>query len=221
MNGFTALNTVLMAEALAVVLLILAAISALSFSRKNKDRAAVSDLIQTVSLTTDQHALELEEQLADIPDLDEEVLRSLLKSAKDNEKALYQHIITLYLKRDVRLLNQLSQKVDGLTNPYVKAMTRMTGATQPDANQTEALQKLQAEFDAVLREKRRLSKELRTITQTLDEVSNEYAQMFGGSRGIDEISASRKRMMDILENTLMELGDESPPEPDPLEGLPQ
>lgn len=223
MNTFQPLNTVLMAEALAIVLLILAAIVFLAMKRKSKDRSAVGTLIQSIGLTTDQHALELEERLSEIPGMDEEMMQAMLASAKQNEKALYQHIITLYLKRDARMLNQLSLKVDGLTNPYMDAMSKLVGIAAANPDMSEELKALQDKLDEATREKRRLSKELRTVSNTLEEVSDEYAQMFGGSRGIEEISASRKRMLRIIENSIKDLGGDPSDDlqADPLEGLPR
>lgn len=223
MNTLQPLNTVLLAEALVIVVIILAAILFLTMKRKNNDRAAVGNLIQSIDLTTDQRALELEEQLAGVPGLDEDALRDTLASAKQNEKALYQHIITLYLKRDAKLLNQLSLKVDGLTSPYMKVMSQLQGATAKTADQSEQLQQLQDKLEQTVQEKRRLSKELRVVSTTLEEVSDEYAQMFGGSRGIEEINASRMRMQRIIESSLKQLGGNSEDESlaDPLQDLPQ
>lgn len=223
MNAFQSLNTVLLAEALVIVVLILSAIFWLSLKRKSRDRTAVGDLIQSIGLTTDQHSLELEQQLSGSSALEQEALDALLNSAKQNEKALYQHIIALYLKRDVRLLEQLSQKVHGLTSPYCSALSQLNGQGATSKAQQQQLESLQQELDQAIHDKRRLSRELRTVSNTLEEVSDEYAQMFGGSRGMDEINASKKRMLRILENTLKELGDDGSKEltADPLHDLPQ
>jgi len=198
----------LVLEALVVVLIICGVVAFLNVKRKQKDRAGVNSLIQSIGLTSDQHALQLEDQFAGAEDADPEAVKELIKSAKANEKALYQHIVSLYLKRDANMLSQLGSKVNGVTDTYLSLMDLLSAPSTTPTVDPEELAALKMELDQAITEKRRLSKELRTVTNTLEDVSDEYAQMFGGTPAFDEIKASKARMMRMIEQTIQELSPE-------------
>ncbi|MBQ0724121.1 MAG: hypothetical protein KBT50_00800 [Cycloclasticus sp.] len=131
--------------------------------------------------------------------MDEEQKKELLVEIQQTESKLYQHVAKLFLQKDVSDLALLDAHVNEISVPYLKAIK--SAAVHSEAQNSNALEvsELNSQLSTVLDEKERLSQQLGAALKTLDEVSNEYANMFDGSKDKDELIKSKARMLGYYE----------------------
>lgn len=190
---------VFVGEALIALLLVFIIMLLISMKRKSRDRAAATGLIKKVSSGGEMREQELLDLLGEDSGIDDENLKSYIKGIQEQEKALYQHVIQLYLKRDVQMLAKIDQQVQALSEPYRQLLSEKSGGTEIDPALQEEVDRIKAEQEMLRNDNERLATQLGVAMETMDEVSTEYSMMFGGSKAVEELSASKEKMMAIFQ----------------------
>lgn len=186
-------------EALIALLLVLIIMLLISVKRKSRDRAAASGLIKKISKGGEMREQELLDLLGEDSGLDADDLGLHIKEIQKQERELYQHVIQLYLKRDVKMLARIDQQVQALSEPYRQLLSEKSGEAEIDPALLEEIDKIRAEQEVLRNDNERLANQLGIAMETMDEVSSEYSMMFGGSKAVEELSASKERMMAIFQ----------------------
>ncbi len=190
---------VFVGEALIALLIVFVIMLLISMKRKGRDRAAATGLIKKVSKGGEMREQELLDLLGEDSGIDDESLKSYIKGIQEQERGLYQHVIQLYLKRDVQMLAKIDQQVQALAEPYRQLLSEKSGETEMDPALQEEIEKIKAEQERLRSDNERLAAQLGVAMETMDEVSSEYSMMFGGSKAAEELSASKERMMAIFQ----------------------
>jgi len=186
-------------EALIALLLVFIIMLLISMKRKRRDRAAAGGLIKKISKGGEMREQELLDLLGEDSGLDSEELKSHIKGIQKQERELYQHVVQLYLKRDVKMLARIDQQVQALSDPYRQLLSEKSGKTEIDPALQEEIDKIKAEQKRLRNDNERLANQLGVAMETMDEVSGEYSMMFGGSKAVEELSASKERMLTIFQ----------------------
>jgi len=162
--------------------------------KRSSDRDEVNRVISRIKKDEGSRQKELKDVL-DIPSMDQFELDDLLNEIHYNESKLYQHVVKIFLKKEVEHLKALDKHVKSLSDPYWKILKKRSEETiGPSANEEE-LKQLQAGLQVALDEKDRLSEHLAMALKTLDEVSGEYSNMFDKDADLTELNESKQRMM--------------------------
>ena len=141
--------------------------------------------------------------------MDEEQKNELLVEIQQTESKLYQHVAKLFLQKDVSDLALLDAHVNEISVPYLKAIKSASGHSEAQNNNSLEVSELNSQLSTVIGEKERLSQQLGAALKTLEEVSNEYANMFDGSKEKEELIKSKARMLAYYQRGVMEDKDEA------------
>ncbi|HHJ40156.1 MAG: hypothetical protein AXA67_07365 [Methylothermaceae bacteria B42] len=165
--------------------------------RKNQERDAVGKLINRLRKVENDRVQELSDILNEIGHLAPDQLETLLEEIKQHEKALYQQIFRLFLDRDVKLLGKIQQRIKDLSQPYLDLLKDLP---QPVPDLSGELQQAQDEIKRLQAESEQLAKQLEIAMETIDRVSSEYTNMFGGGKSKEALEASRSKILQTLKD---------------------
>ncbi len=165
--------------------------------RKNQERDAVGKLINRLRKVENDRVQELSDILNEIGHLAPDQLETLLEEIKQHEKALYQQIFRLFLDRDVKLLGKIQQRIKDLSQPYLDLLKDLP---QPVPDLSGELQQAQDEIKRLQAESEQLAKQLEIAMETIDRVSSEYTNMFGGGNSKEALEASRSKILQTLKD---------------------
>lgn len=187
---------IIMAEALAV--LVLLAVMSLFFltRRKNRERAAADELISRLEAAEIKRNRKLGELIGENCEIDSEKLQDILHEIRDCEHALYQQILKIFLQRDVALLKEIDRAINKLATPYCRILQESNGMAG-SGNESE-LEQAREQISLLKKEGRQLSEQLQTAMQTMDEISAEYTRVFSGKQSELELENSSKKMLKIF-----------------------
>ena len=169
--------------------------------KRTDDRSEVNKVIKRIKKDKDSRQEELKEVLH-IPSMDQLELDDLLNEIHYNESKLYQHVVKIFLKKEVTHLKALDKHVKSLSDPYWKILKKRSEETIESPGNEEELKQLQTGLQVALDEKDRLSEHLAMALKTLDEVSAEYTNMFDKDADLTELNESKKRMMAYFEQAV-------------------
>ena len=116
---------ILMTEALVVLLLIVIAFLAISHSKRNKEIQQVDDFISQLDSSASLKNEPLNFLLAKTCSLEQSVVDQALKDITQTERALFQQVIKLFLQREISVLNDIEERIGGLSEPYCKLLREM------------------------------------------------------------------------------------------------
>ncbi len=179
--------------------------------RKNQERQAVGKLIGRLRKIENDRLQELSDILNEIGHLAPDQLETLLEEIKQHEKTLYQQIFKLFLDRDVKLLGKIQQRIKDLSQPYHDLLKNLP---QQGPDLSDELQQAQHEIQRLKAESDQLAKQLEVAMETIDRVSSEYTNMFGGGKSKEELEASRSKILQTLKdnerriNNIQEIDDD-------------
>lgn len=134
--------------------------------------------------------------------MDGALRQNTLAAVNQNERALYHAILDAFLHQDLSKLAELEFQVQSLSAPW-QALVRQA-ASQPALAMAEmqaqtaalAAELEQAQALAQARQAREaVQQQLGQAISALDQVSAEYAKMFGERKTAEELQASRARML--------------------------
>lgn len=127
--------------------------------------------------------------------MDEGQKNDFLVEVEQTESKLYQHVAKIFLQKDVSDLASLDAHVNEISVPYLKAIKGAIVHSEAQTNNTQEVSELSKQLLEANNEKEKLSQQLDDTLKTLDEVSNEYANMFDGNKDKDELIKSKARML--------------------------
>lgn len=197
----TLLTWLLTAEVLVLALAFVSFFYVRGSKAKDVEHKAVSALIKKLNnkwLSRQDEVLEFGE----LPAIDDDALTILLDDIHKKEASLYQHIVKIFLQKEAAHLKSLDKHVSALSEPYwgvIKGLASQDGTglggNEPDVE-------VKAALTIALDEKARLSAQLASALETLDDVSAEYTRMFSSSRDIDDLLESKEIMLSFYRQAL-------------------
>lgn len=185
---------ILLAEGLGALILLSAAWIFLYRTRRNKEMRALDSFITQFN---DQAAFKnkpLYQLLSDTCGLDQQAVEQTLKDVSDSERALMQIIIKLFLQREMSLLNQIDKRINNLSEPYCQLLADFHPTSATASHSKSPKQGLE-------HINQQLVHQLDTAMQTIDEITAEYTRVFSGNQTALELENSRKKMMQIFQET--------------------
>jgi hypothetical protein len=195
MNPFDSVVVILAAEALGFLTLLGIAMFFILRNKRGKEMAEIDHFITGLEEQALVKNRWLEQFLGENCGLMAAEIEPLLEQVNASERALFEGVIRLFLKRELVLLNEIEQRVGQLTEPYQNLLaTRGAGAPVErlnDAGQSSQLAGLE-------RINQQLVRQLDNAMQTIDEMSAEYTRVFSGNQTALELENSSKKMLQIF-----------------------
>lgn len=184
---------IIMAEALAVLILLLAGQIFMSRQKRKKEMQAIDSFIDKFNDQASFKNQPLHQLLSETCGLNDDTVEQTLKDVSESERALMQIVIKLFLQREMSLLHQIEKRIDNLSLPYFDLLTNLHSATasQPAVDPKQGLERINQQ----------LVQQLDTAMQTIDEITAEYTRVFSGNQTALELENSRKKMLKIFQDT--------------------
>ncbi len=190
-------------EALILALAILAALLWLWHRRRHREHDAARRLVDRLGRTLPGQTEELGTVLEEIAALaDDERRAEFIEAVLSREKALYRHILQLFLEQDGRLLSRLEQQVRALIEPYRELLRDLPGGggdTEPAPQTDEELRLARERIQRLASENEELARQLQIAMETIESLSSEYTRMFAPDRTGAELEQSRRRILETLQ----------------------
>lgn len=184
---------IIMAEALAVLILLLAGQIFMSRQKRKKEMQAIDSFIDKFNDQASFKNQPLHQLLSETCGLNDDTVEQTLKDVSESERALMQLVIKLFLQREMSLLHQIEKRIDNLSLPYFDLLTNLHSVTasQPAVDPKQGLERINQQ----------LVQQLDTAMQTIDEITAEYTRVFSGNQTALELENSRKKMLKIFQDT--------------------
>ncbi|MEH6502482.1 MAG: hypothetical protein V7682_01135 [Cycloclasticus sp.] len=195
------LTWVLLAEVLFAVLIILGLILFVASRQKKTTHKAIQTLIKKIK----KNAVNRKEKVNEddvFSSLDGNLIDELFEEVREKESKMYQHIVKIFLKKEADDLKSLDSYMDEISAPYWKALKEVVEQSRVNVQDGADSSPVSMEMTLVVNENERLSEQLSAALKTLDEVSNEYANMFDGKKEREELNSSRARVLDHFHQVL-------------------
>ncbi len=192
----SALLLTLLAEATAVLSLILIIWIVLSVRKKSRDKAAATQLVQHIKKQADERMEKIRDFLKTVGH-DEAELHINAKKIDRLEKDFFTRLIRLYIKRDATLLTNMDEQLDHLIEAYKTALPQQSGAN------SETDEKSQETIESLMAEKEALTLELKITKTTMGNMIKEFNTLFNG--GSNTVQNSKE----ILQSTMAKVEDEA------------
>jgi flagellar basal body-associated protein FliL len=194
MMGLDSALAILSLEALGVLTLACVAFFLIARNKRNNEIQAIDDYITQLNENTSSKNQPLDRLLSDKCGLDRPTVNRALQEITDSEKALLQIIIKLFLQREIGLLTEIDEKISNLSEPYCQLLIKMSHGSSNSSTSISNDQGL--EFI-----NQQLVRQLNTAMQTIDDITAEYTRVFSGNQTGLELENSRKKMMQIFQDT--------------------
>jgi hypothetical protein len=186
------LMLLVMGELLLLSVLYAVGMNFLALAKRRRDRAAIRNLIARIKEDSGRRELETRKLLEARFGLSGDNLEETTRKIARGEKAFYQALIDVYLRRNTEAVQNLCVDYEGSVDAYrtleiPKRAEPAEGDDEPD-DHTEELILLKAE-------NQRLADELQLTMDTMGNMLSEYTQMFAA--GVDA-SLDREKMQEIV-----------------------
>lgn len=184
---------IIMAEALAVLILLFAGLMFMSRKKRKQEMRAIDSFINKFNDQASFKNQPLSQLLSETCGLNDDAVEQTLKEVSDSERALMQIVIKLFLQREMSLLSQIEKRINSLSLPYFDLLTNLYSAkaSQPSNSPQQGLERINQQ----------LVQQLDTAMQTIDEITAEYTRVFSGNQTALELENSRKKMLKIFQDT--------------------
>jgi|GEM_PF-3132410 uncharacterized coiled-coil protein SlyX len=211
-----ALIAILVAETLIVLVGIMVFQEFRRSRKRQHDRLETNRFIERINLTQkdrlgDLCAALLHHNLG----TDFQACREPLEEIIRSEKLLYRQFFDAYLNHDSVKIKALDGLVRDLTMPYCRLARQLQDiqmASMVDVEtQKEQIADLEARLAASQQEAEQVKSHLALATQSLKDISEEYTQMFGSYKGIDQVQNSLERVLDMFKRTESRVAALQPP----------
>ncbi len=184
----------------------------LAFSKRQRERAAVKQLVARIQEDSGRRESETRKIMQERFGLSGDDLEAVVRKIAREEKVFYQTLIDVFIRRDTEAIQNLCVDYEGSVDAYrtLQLPSRgetVDGGSEPDADHTEELLLLKSE-------NQRLSTELQLTMDTMSNMLSEYTQMFAGGA---DVSLDRTKLQEVL--TPGEQADPAPPALDDEAGL--
>jgi hypothetical protein len=193
---------ILLIEAIVALLLVLLGLWIWSRKKKSSDFQVAHELIDELDEDKSLRTHKLGKLITGSCALDSGELETLLQDIDVREKALYRQIIQIFLNRDPKVLKAVDKYIQDLAHPYC-ALLKSVENTAPVAEVPDNGPELAAARQDITRlteQNTMLAEQLHLALKTADEVSDEYARIFNGSKNELELRASYKRVMYLFQS---------------------
>lgn len=198
MMEFNPILIIIFFETLFILGLLVLVVPIVRYKRNSKTQSAALALIKKVEKNKSGRTDQLEKLMTDSMDLEPEQLNEFLEEIKGNERSFYQHLLRMFFNRDAELLKKIDKKVQNLSEPYYKLLSHSASAVANKEVLDKELQHAQQEISRLQNENHIFSEQLEIATNTLDEVTVEYTQIFSGKRTELELTNSSKKMLELF-----------------------
>ncbi len=208
------LTAVLAAEAIVALLGVLILLIYRRSRKGRDDRDHATALVNRINHEDVAHEQRLANALSESAELLDETLRSAtVEEVLRKEKALYRQAIQAFLSQDPLKLAEIDRHVRGLSEPYCRLIGRLLEqAPRREAAPDARVAKLEAELLRAQAEADSAKEQLSAAMEALDDVSNEYARMFGSARTAKELRDSLDRVFAVFRRVLQSAEAQFPPE---------
>jgi len=184
-----------------IVVLVLAVVFFLIGASKKRRTAhdQADDLVERIVNDEESHLTDLASGLSESGAiLPESSRQQVVEAVSQQEKALYRHVIQAFLTGDAARLGDLDRYVRGISEPYCQLIQELIQRSREcdPAELVARIADLETQVQEARTESAQLREELSQSLATLDEVSKEYAKMFGDKHTAADLHASRLRMLD-------------------------
>lgn len=194
MNAFDSVMVLLAFEALIALVVIGSVVFFALRKRRGKELAEIDRFIDDLDEQGYVRDQALENFLGRQCGIAANDIQSLLERLNASERALFQDVIRLFLKRELALLSEIEQKIGALTLPFQELLaTRVEARTETSGDSAHAQQ-----LAGMERINQQLVKQLDNAMKTIDEMSAEYTRVFSGNQTALELENSSKKMMQIF-----------------------
>ena len=194
---------VLMVEAFAGLILLLVGFLFFSTKTNSGEQTAANKLIDKLEDTGNIKTKQLEDMIADNCNIESDVVKGLLKEISSSERVLYQQLIQMFLNRDEKLLNDMDQYIDNISEPYCKIIRHSSDNVEVSG----ALNVAEDKIESLKNETERLGEQLKVAMNTMDEISSEYSRVFRGTQTELELTNSSKKMVAIFHDAEKQIRD--------------
>ncbi|WP_020483092.1 hypothetical protein [Methylomonas sp. MK1] len=195
MNPFDSVVVILAAEALGFLTLLVVVLFFISRNRRGKEMAEIDHFITELEEQAFVKNRWLEQFLEENCGLATTEIEPLLQEVNASERAVFEGVIRLFLKRELVLLSEIEQRIGRLTEPYQNLLANRgaaapvaAGQDSPQAHQLAGLERINQQ----------LVRQLDNAMKTIDEMSAEYTRVFSGNQTALELENSSKKMLQIF-----------------------
>lgn len=195
MNPFDSVIVILAGEALAFLALLVIALFFISRNRHGKEMAEINHFITELEEQAIVKSRWLEQYLEQNCGLTPAEIEPLLEEVNVAERALFEGVIRLFLKRELVLLSEIEQRIGRLSEPYQNVLATR-GAIVPVERLNDSVQSSQ--LAGMERINQQLVRQLDNAMKTIDEMSAEYTRVFSGNQTALELENSSKKMLQIF-----------------------
>ncbi|MCW8889060.1 MAG: hypothetical protein OQL20_00185, partial [Sedimenticola sp.] len=176
----------------------------LAFSKRQRDRAAVKQLVARIKEDSDRREQETRKVMGERFGLEGAVLEEAVKKIIREEKKFYQVLIDVFLKRNTEAVPNLSVDYEGSVETYRTLEIPRSGSAVIADSAGDGVDP--EEIMLLKEENQRLADELQVTMDTMGRMLSEYSLMFAGGSE-DELDKDKMREM---------LAAEAPVPADPL-----
>jgi hypothetical protein len=194
---------VLMTEALAGLVLLVLGFLFITRKKSSGEQIAASKLIDKLEDTENIKAKQLQDMITESCNIAPDEVKELLNEISSSERVLYQQIIQMFLSRDIEMLNDMDQYIDGISEPYCKIIRYSSGNTE----ESNALEVAEDKIESLMQQTERLGEQLTVSMKTMDEISAEYTRVFSGTQTELELENSSKKMFSIFQDAEQRIKD--------------
>lgn len=195
MTPFDPVVVILAMEALAVFTLLGVVLFFIARNRRGREIAEIDRFISELEEQTFVKNRWLEQFLGENCSMSPADIESLLQDVNASERALFQDVIRLFLKRELALLNEIGQRIGELTEPYQNLLANHGGGSPAATADGAQPPNKQAGLERI---NQQLVRQLDTAMKTIDEMSAEYTRVFSGNQTALELENSSKKMLQIF-----------------------
>jgi hypothetical protein len=195
MNPFDSVVVIFAAEALAFLTLLVIALFFISRNKRGKEMADIDHFITELEEQSVVKNRWLEQFLGESCGMLPAEIEPLLQQVNASERALFESVVRLFLKRELVLLNEIEQRIGELSEPYQNLLATR-GGTAPVERLNESGQASQ--LVGLERINQQLVRQLDNAMKTIDEMSAEYTRVFSGNQTALELENSSKKMLQIF-----------------------
>ncbi|OQW75173.1 MAG: hypothetical protein BVN35_08695 [Proteobacteria bacterium ST_bin11] len=195
MNPFDSVVVIFAAEALAFLTLLVIALFFISRNKRGKEMADIDHFITELEEQSVVKNRWLEQFLGESCGMLPAEIEPLLQQVNASERALFESVVRLFLKRELVLLNEIEQRIGELSEPYQNLLATR-GGTAPVERLNESGQTSQ--LVGLERINQQLVRQLDNAMKTIDEMSAEYTRVFSGNQTALELENSSKKMLQIF-----------------------
>lgn len=194
-------TTIIFAELGGVLLLVLAAGIVFYIFRLKRDGKQTKELISHVKNKLANHKNKLSDHFKDEMNLEDNKANSNVKSLIDNERKLYERLVSVAINKDTKNLKLTVDDINTLLNDYVRLLTLKGNVVADQQRDARELQ-LRKENEALRAKLAEVEAKLKLATDSVENMMAEYATMYEGGKkeGEQRVKNEMYKLKQSMEN---------------------